>query len=77
MALSLGFLAMTVGGPAAAADRRDASRGAKRSIVRFEPSPPVPPPINTRLGVIEKGPPLSVTAALIRIAFTLRAGNRF
>lgn len=74
IALSLGLLAMTLGQPALAAGQRDGSRGGKRSVVRIDPSPSPAPPLGTKVGVIEKAPhaSVSVSAALIRLMFTLR-----
>jgi hypothetical protein len=67
IALSLGFVAMTLGESALAAGQRDATRGGKHPIVRIDPSPTPAPPLGTR-------PPASVSAsaAVIRLLFTLR-----
>lgn len=80
IALSLGFLAMTLGQPALAAGQRDAMRGGKRSVVRHDPSPAPAPPLNIRVGVIEKTPPTSVGVSLdtlLRVSFALWAGKHF
>ena len=80
VALSLGFLAMALGGPALAADGKDVGRGAKHAIVTSRPDHPTVP-VSFRSGVVEKGPSESVGApapagawndALMRLASMLR-----
>ena len=85
IALSLGFLAMTLGGSALASDRKDASRDARGLVARQRPDP-VAPPVATRTRVVEKAPPASANApewagtwrdALRRLGLTLPEWSRF
>jgi hypothetical protein len=85
VALSLGILAMALGGPALAADGKDAGRGGKRAMVTSRPGHATLP-VSPRSGVDEKGPAESVGApasasrwndALVRLASMLREGIRF
>jgi hypothetical protein len=76
VALSLGFLAMTLCGPALAADGKDASRGAKGDVVRQRPDHATLP-VNARTGVEDKKPSSSWSDAFMRLALALREGIRF
>jgi hypothetical protein len=85
VALSLGILAMALGGPALAADGKDVGRGARRAMVTSRPNHATLP-VSPRTGVGDKGPSESVGApapagawndAFMKLASLLREGIRF
>jgi hypothetical protein len=86
IALSLAIVAMTLSGPALAADRENATRGAKGAVVSHQPDPATLPISGRPDVVVDRGPsfgagtPGSAGAwkdTLVRLAFTLRSGIRF
>ena len=86
IALSLAFLAMTLSGPALAADRENASRGAKGAVAGHRPDRATLP-ISARTDVVvDRGPSFSAGTpgsagawrdTIVRLAFTLHSGIRF
>jgi len=86
IALSLAMLAMTLSGPARAADRENASRGAKGAVISYHPGQATIPISRRPDVVVDRGPSFSVDTpgsagawrdTLVRLAFTLHSGIRF
>jgi hypothetical protein len=85
IALSLGLLAVTLGGPALAADGKDSDRGAKGTVVT-QPPAHVTLPISLRSEVIDRQASLMSPEkwmvgpwhhTLPRLLWTLHAGFQF